>query len=197
MNKVSYANLKLKVSRNINTFEYCGNKIEVLKYLPISDKYDLIMVTLQKSEENGIYNPLKLEMYFHLHLIYMYTNLSFTEKQKEDEFKIYDTLETNGFIEMFLDNMTESEYNFLFKMMTDLVNSSLKYKNSAAAVLQSLIQDLPRNAEIAADIVNNFDKEKYQEVINFAQAANGGRPIRGARANMSPIDEAAVESPIV
>ena len=40
MSKVSYANLKLKVDTSINTFDFEGNKIEVLKYLPIEDKYD-------------------------------------------------------------------------------------------------------------------------------------------------------------
>ena len=27
-------------------------------------------------------------------------------------------------------------------------------------------------------IMDNFDKDKYQEVINFAKAANGGRDIK-------------------
>ena len=55
-NKVSYANLKLKVDNSIKTFDFNGNQIEVLQYLPIEDKYDLIMITLQKAKENGIYN---------------------------------------------------------------------------------------------------------------------------------------------
>ena len=44
-------------------------------------------------------------------------------------------------------------------------------------MLQSVIQDLPKNAQMAADIVNNFDKSKYQAVVDFATAANGGRNI--------------------
>ena len=53
----------------------------------------------------------------------------------------------------------------------------LKYKNTAGGVLQSLIQDLPRNAQMAAEIVDNFDKNKFQAVVDFATAANGGRKI--------------------
>ena len=81
MAKVSYANLKLKTNTEVNTFEFQGQTIEVLKYLPIEDKYDLVMIALQKAEQDGIYNPILLDMYFHLYLIYMYTNISFTEKQ--------------------------------------------------------------------------------------------------------------------
>ena len=80
--KVSYANLKLKTKYEIKTFNFNNTEIEVKQYLPIEDKYDLVMITLQKAEENGIYNALKLDMYIHLHLVYMYTNLSFIEKQK-------------------------------------------------------------------------------------------------------------------
>ena len=55
MAKVSYANLKLKTDTSFNTFDFQGQTIEVLKYLPIEDKYDLVMITLQNAEEDGIY----------------------------------------------------------------------------------------------------------------------------------------------
>ena len=113
MAKVSYANLKLKTNQEVKKFEFNGQEIEVLQYLPTEDKYDLIMTTLQKSEEDGIYNDMKLDVYFHLHLVYMYTNLSFTDKQRENETKIYDTLKSNGFIDNLLINIPEYEYHTL------------------------------------------------------------------------------------
>ncbi len=172
--KVSYAKLNLKVNTEVNTFKFKDNKIEVLKYLPVEDKYDLIMVALQKAEEDGIYNELKLDMYFHLYLVYMYTNLSFTDKQKENEAKIFDSLKSNGFLDAFLSTIDESEYDELLDMMTSIKKEILTYKNTAGAVLQSLINDLPQNAQQAAAIVQNFDPKKYQAVIDFAKAA--GKP---------------------
>ncbi len=190
MVKVSFANLKLKVNKDVNTIDFNGTKIEVLKYLPISDKKDLIDITLQKSEEDGIYDPVRMEMYFNLYIVYMYSNLSFTEKQKEDEEKLYDMLESNGLIEAVLQGMEEDEYKALIKWLDEKEWTLMKYKNTAGAVLQNIINDLPRNAEAAAEIVEHFDPNKYKEVINFATAANGGRPIRGLRANMDVLDEA-------
>lgn len=178
MAKVSYANLKLKVNVPVKTFDFNGTEIEVVQYLPMMDKNDLIMITLQKAEENGVYNPMLIDMHFHLNLVYMYTNLSFTEKQREDEAKLYDTLRSNNFFELFLHVLAENEYQELFNYINEVMKLNLNYRNTAGAVLQSLIQDLPRNAEAAAQIVNSFDKEKYQEVINFATAANGGRNIK-------------------
>ena len=177
MAKISYASLKLKVDKSIDTFTFNENKIEVLRYLPIEDKYDLVMITLQKAEENGIYNPVLLDMYFHLHLVYMYTNLSFTDKQKENEFKIYDTLQSSGLLDKFLEVLSEDEYTTLMEYVNDAMEDTLTYKNTAGAVLQSIIQDLPTNAQAASDIVKSFDPKQYQAVIDFATAANGGRNI--------------------
>lgn len=177
-NKVSYANLKLKVNNPIKTFDFNGNQIEVLQYLPIEDKYDLIMITLQKAKENGIYNDLKLDMYFALHIVYMYTNLSFTDKQKENEFKIYDALKSNGFLDKLLPVIPESEYDDLVGYIKQIMQNELEYNTTAAAVIRNLIDDLPTNAAAAAQIVDNFNPEKYQAVIDFATAANGNRPIK-------------------
>lgn len=180
-NKVSYANLKLKPVSTTSAFEFGGQQIEVLNYLPIEDKYDLVMITLQKAEEDGVYNPILLDLYFHLHLVYMYTNLSFTDKQKENEPKIYDTLVSNGFFDKFFEVLDENEYRELMDYIEELKTTILHYRNTAGAVLQSIIQDLPKNAQAAADIVQNFDPNKYQAVIDFATAANGGRNIETNR----------------
>ena len=181
MSKVSYANLKLKPVSTTSAFEFGGQQVEVLNYLPIEDKYDLVMVTLQKAEEDGVYNPILLDLYFHLHLVYMYTNLSFTDKQKENEPKIYDTLVSNGFFDKFFEVLDENEYRELMDYIEELKATILHYRNTAGAVLQSIIQDLPKNAQAAADIVQNFDPNKYQAVIDFATAANGGRNIETNR----------------
>lgn len=183
MAKVSFANLKLKVEKDIKTIDFNNTQIEVLQYLPISDKKDLIDITLQKAEENGLYDPIQVDMYFHLHIVYMYSNLSFTDKQKEDEFKLYDMLESNGLIAAILKGMDEHEYSILYTWLEDKQKKIMKYKNTAGAVLQSVINDLPRSAQAAAEIVEHFDPNKYQEVINFATAANGGRPVMGVNKN--------------
>ena len=177
MTKVSYANMKLKTNTEVNTFEFCGQTIEVLKYLPARDKYDLLMVTLQKALQSGAYNEFKLNLYFELNLVYLYTNISFTEKQREDEFKLYDTLKSNGFFEKFLSTMDEDEYNELFTQLNTIKLDSTKNRQSLGGVLGKFIEDLPDNAERAAKIVENFDPNQYKKVVEFARYANGGRDI--------------------
>ena len=173
-NKVSYAGLKLKVNTEVNTFQFGENKtvIEVLKYLPIEDKNDLIHITLQNAEENGIYNDVLVEMYFNLYIVYFYTNLNFTDKQKEDPAKLYDQMESNGLITQVIAHMDEDEYANLLTYLETIRDEMLTYKNTAGAVLQTIVQDLPRNAAAAAEIVNSWTPEQFDQVKRLAQMAN-------------------------
>lgn len=153
-------------------------EINVKKYLPLSDKIDLIQIALQKAEEDGIYNEMKLDAYFHLNIVYLYTDIEFTQQDREDEMALYDILESNDIIDQVVANMNNSEYIELRTYLEKMRDDSLTYKNTAAAVLTRIIQDLPKNAAAAKEIVDSFDPEKYQAVENFATAANGGRNIR-------------------
>jgi len=109
--------------------------------------------------------------------VYLYTNISFTEKQREDELKLYDTLKSNGFFEQFFQAINEEEYNELFVQLNAIKDSLIQNHMSVAAIIQSFINDLPANAEAAAKIVESFDVNKYKQVIDFATYANGGRNI--------------------
>ena len=71
----------------------------------------------------------------------------------------------------------EGEYEELRDTLDKMMSLKLTYGNSAAAVMRTFVQDLPKNAAAAKEIVDNFDPEQYQSVVDFATAANGGRNI--------------------
>lgn len=175
---MNFQELNLQINTKTNTAVLLNlQKIEVKKYLPISDKIDLIQIALQKSEEDGIYNDMKLDMYFHLNIIYLYTNIEFSIEDKEDEMKLYDILDSNDIITSVIGAMEEGEYEGLKESLLIMKEDNLAYKNTAAAVLTRIIQDLPKNAAVAKEIVDSFNPEQYQAVVDFATAANGGRNI--------------------
>lgn len=178
MNKISYTNLKLKLNNEINTFDFNGNKIEVLKYLPLEDKCSLINLALQSAREGSIYNSAKLEAYFHLYILMMYTNINFTDKQKEDKVKLYDILKSNGLINAVLAAMEEDEYNYLLDCLNQQEEDIYNYKHSINGLVAEVIEQLPIKAEEMQKIVDNFDPEKFKNVLDFAKAANGGRDIK-------------------
>lgn len=177
MAKVTYTSLKVKTDTSVKTVDFNDIKIEVLQYLPMDDKYSIVSITMQNSEEDGVYNPTKVDMFFHLFLVYSYTNITFTEKQKENPSKLYDSLKSSGLLDKILEAIPEEEYDTLYTYLEDLIISREERNRSVISLLENVIKDLPAQAQAAMDIVNNFDKDKFQNVINFAEAANGGRPI--------------------
>lgn len=179
MAKTTFASLGLKVQEgSAQVIIGEGKLFTVKKYLPMEDKIDLINITLQKALKNGVYEDALLEMYFNLNVIYMYADLSFTEKQRENEPKLYDLLESNGVINAVLDAIGD-DWQYLHDMLIETRKSREQFIQSVGGVVSTLVNLMPINAQAANDIIDNFDPKKYQNVIDFATAANGGRPIPG------------------
>lgn len=154
-----------------------NNIIKVKQYLPIEDTYDLMQCVLQNSKENGIYDPLLLDMYFHLYVVYMYSDIEFTEDEKSNPAELFDILQSNGVIAAVVNAMNEDEWTYINNIMNKYVRHKRAYDQTIASVLHSFIDELPEQATKAADILQKFNPEDFQQVINFAVAANGGRPI--------------------
>ena len=175
MSKISF----LTLNEECNIIDLAPDvQIKVLQYLPIEQKNDIIQLALQNSEENGIYNLLLLDMYFHLYICYLYTDIDFDDVEKENASATYDILASTGVIEQVLAAMKKEEYDALFDTLMQTLDTKMKYKSTVASVINNFIEQLPANAEKANDIIKNFNPEQFQQVIQFAQAANGGRPIQ-------------------
>jgi hypothetical protein len=175
---MKFSELEIEQKIPYKTFSAFGKDITVKEYLPASDKYDLIKITLQEAEEeDGTYNDFKLTVYFNLNIVYMYTNIEFEKTDKEDEMKLYDTLMQSGLIDEILSRIPKKEYSELYSSINTEVTNSLQYGNSFGVILNKILKELPSSIEKATEIVKNFNREDYQNVIDFAKEANGGRPI--------------------
>ena len=169
MAKVTYASLKLKTNEAVETIEFQDSKIEVLQYLPIELKNELVQIALQNADEGDLYNPLILDMYLHLYMVYLYTNITFTEKQKEDEVKLYNTLQSNGLIDMVLEKIPEDEYNLILTYSERIIKDRTKYKTSAAGIIKNAIDSLPTQMERAANIANTLDLSQFEKILAVAK----------------------------
>lgn len=169
MAKVTYASLKLKTNEAVETIEFQDSKIEVLQYLPIELKNELVQIALQNADEGDLYNPLILDMYLHLYMVYLYTNITFTEKQKEDEVKLYNTLQSNGLIDMVLEKIPEDEYNLILTYSERIIKDRTKYKTSTAGIIKTVIDSLPAQMERAANIANTLDLSQFEKILAVAK----------------------------
>ena len=146
MAKVAFT--KLGITKNSIEIEnkkiiWNEQEIEIKQYLPVQEKLELIsnVVNLSLSEDTSFANPVKIEVYAALEIIFAYTNVSFTEKQKEDTPKLYDLLNKSGFIDAVCSQIPEEEYNFIFDGITESIESIYKYKNSIVGILDTISTD--------------------------------------------------------
>ena len=142
MAKIPFSKLKLTKKDDVNTIIINDNNVEVKQYLPVADKLNIITNVLQLSaDDNNFANPVKVEVFLNLEIMYAYTNLTFTEKQKEDPTKLYDLLEQNGVIAAVAQAIPETEYNLLLDWTQETIDSFYKYRNSIMGILDQVSAD--------------------------------------------------------
>ena len=144
MAKVSFSKLNLSKNTNINTIEYNGQNIEVKQYLPINDKATLVAQILNYTLNNGenrFANPLQIEVMTLLGIIEKYTNINFTEKQKEDPAKLYDLIVSSGLWGNILNSLDNDDYEVLLHYIDEAIKSYYSYYNSVFGILDSINTD--------------------------------------------------------
>lgn len=155
MSKVSFTKLGLKRQENIKVATFGGNEIEVKQYLPINEKLELVEFVLNNSaDQNNFANPLKVEVFTNLAILYYYTNITFTDKQKEDAPKLFDLVEENGLIETVIAAMDETEYNIITSSIIETIDAYYNYKASAYGVMEMIATDYS-NLNFEVDDINN------------------------------------------
>lgn len=144
MAKVSFSKLGLSKNNTVKNFEYNGQNIEVKQYLPINDKATLaaqILSCVLNNDENRFANPLQIEVFTLLGVIEKYTNITFTDKQKEDPAKLYDLIVGSNLWKYVMDNINIEDYTALVHYCDEAIDSYYKYYNSVFGILDSINKD--------------------------------------------------------
>ena len=170
MAKIGFTKLSLKRKNEVKTITINNNQIEIKQYLPVNDKLDLIARVINGAhDQNNFPNPIKIEVIGTLEMIMAYTNISFTEKQKEDIPKLYDLLEENGVIKDIISQIPEDEYNFIIDGINKTVDAVYTYNNSVLGILESVSQDYSNLdfdiQKLPNDIANPENLKLVKEVL--------------------------------
>ena len=164
MAKVPFSKLQASVDGcSIKTFFYdkSGNEVyyEVKHYLPFKEKLEMITKIVNQSvDDNGFYNPMRVKLYTVLEVVFAYTNLSFTEKQKEDPFKLYDLLVSTGIFMNVLKEIAEHDWTDIQDNIKTTIDNIYNYRNSIYGILNSISQDYAEtsmNLENLSSIIND------------------------------------------
>lgn len=143
MAKVPFTKLKCKINEDSVPVQIGEETIAVKQYLPIQEKLELIgNVVMQAHEQDANYsNPVKAGVYRDLELIFAYTNINFTDKQKEDLPKLYDMLKSSGVLSTIIEAIPADEYTEIMFGIEDSIEAIYKYQNSALGILDTIKAD--------------------------------------------------------
>ena len=178
MAKVPFSKLQAKVDGEVTKNFYrnlAGEEVyyEVKHYLPIEEKLELVSRIINNSvDNNGFYNPMRVKLYMVLEVVFAYTNLSFTEKMKEDLFKLYDILVSTGIFTDIVDVIREKDWSEIQENVWSTIKNIYDYQNSAMGILDTLKSDYnlldldateiqqklgdPENMELLRDILTKL-----------------------------------------
>lgn len=147
MAKIPFSKLDLKVNTSEQVIHITNSKgeevsFEVKNYLPIKEKMDLVSrIINQSTDDNGFYNPMRVKLYTTLEMVYAYTNLTFTPKQKEDPFKLYDLLVSTGLYNDITSHICTEDLEELEGSIWDTIKSIYNYRNSVMGILENVSAD--------------------------------------------------------
>lgn len=170
--KTAYTKLKCTINKDEVPVQIGENTIAVKQYLPINEKLALIGRVINQSheEDHNYSNPVKVDVYTVMEIIFTYTDISFTDKQKEDIAKLYDQMASSGIIAMITKAIPEEELAIIQNGVKDTIDSVYKYQNSILGLLDTMKTDysnLDFDAQAIADkIGNNENLEFLKEVMS-------------------------------
>ena len=170
MAKLAFSKLGLKNNNQVVNINYNEQTIEVKQYISVNDKLKLISNIINNTvDEHSFCNPVKVKVYLLIGIIENYTNISFTEKQKEDIVKLYDLIQSNGLFDEILTAIPDEEFNDLLNSTWDSVDAIYTYRNSVMGILDYVSADYDNvNVDVNKTIeqIKNLDHSFLSEVMN-------------------------------
>lgn len=142
MAKIAFTKLGLTKNTEVKTFTWNDQTIEVKQYLPVNDKLEMCSRIINYSIDDNIkyYNPGKVAVFQCIEVILAYTNISVTEKQREDPSKLFDLL-NNGFVEEVYKYIPANEINVITAIVDATIEAIYKYQNSVLGILETVQTD--------------------------------------------------------
>ena len=166
MAKVPFNKLKCKINEDSIPVKIGEETIAVRQYLPVQEKLALIgrVVEFAHDADRNFSNPVKADIFKELELVFAYTNIAFTDKQKEDIPKLYDMLASSGVLAQILEAIPEEERTTISYGVIDSVEAIYKYQNSVLGLLDIIATDY---SALDLDITKIQDKIKNPENLTL------------------------------
>jgi len=133
-------------------------EIAVKQYVPIEDKLKAIETILSfcLNADTGLYLPGHVLVYRELYTFYLYTDIEFSEADKDTPMPLYDALINSDFYRAVKEALPTNDYLEFTILLDDFISQFETYQTSAYGILDSMSKDY-KNL--------NFDIEELQKKL--------------------------------
>ena len=174
MAKVSFTKLGLTKNQEVKQINWNDQIIEVKQYLSINEKLNLISNVINAAHDEKNYsNPVKVDVYTALEIMYAYTNINFTDKQKEDVTKLYDLIVSSGLYTKVLEAIPDNEHCNLLNAIEKSIDAIYTYQNSIMGILDTITSDYSGLSLEAAEIQKKLAEGNGVEFLKEVMAQLG------------------------
>lgn len=140
---VKFEDLEAITFDNVKTLDINGQTIEVIQYLPVDKKLELIgrVVNLAHDADYNFANPLKMQVYLELLMIMEYTNIEFLVDETNELINApitYDRLVQSGILSRLLEAIPYEERHAIEKYSRRTIHSIYDYQNSALGIVTNI-----------------------------------------------------------
>lgn len=138
MAKIAFSKLNAKVNTDVKTVLFNNNTIEVKQYIPFEQKIEIIqdIVNQAVNSSENYYNPMQVEYLEILAIVENYTNITFTEKQRENSYKLYDSIVSSGLAKLIIEEISDEELNTFNELLTSTLKNIYGYHGSLLGILE-------------------------------------------------------------
>ena len=143
MAKIPFTKLNLTVNQEVKTFNYNDLTIEVRQYLPATEKLALVQTVAEAAanESPNYINVLNVDLMIDLAVVNHFTNITFTDKQKENPAKLYDCIHSTGLFDMIKQEMADGVYESIICDVYDILEAYYNYRNSMLGMMEAMQTD--------------------------------------------------------
>lgn len=167
MAKISLNKITPIKSLESKFIEINGEKIEVIQYLPTTEKAELLQnILTDVLDDQGISSGLREQIFIGLYIIKYYTNINLTDTMLTNGAKTYDLLVLNKILPAVIEAIPSDEYNLMVDIIYDSLHIMQQYHTSLAGMFKDVTANQNTETKTVEELLNDLSSLGENSLLN-------------------------------
>lgn len=144
-----------------------GKIINVIQYLPIDKKKEIVEAIKAKVFLKGYTDMVDYDVLFIINIIKYYTDISFTKAELTNIYSTYDYFVNSKIFEEVVKAMPELEFKGLQSFIRTQIDDELNFRYSAKSAIIELVDSIRGLLGDLSGAMESFDPSKFATLTNI------------------------------